>query len=187
MKPSDPDSLVMLAVKMHPALQAGIEAVAKKSAQSNSAVIRASLRIGLRAMAVKPELVRQIEAGTMDGGTMADFVAQFAQLCGFHVTPQPEEEWSRAQAKAAGEHLDRLSGGAAVAGGLPEASPTAGPQDLAKLLSSEQGQALLREAIAATLASQGEASSRTPAAGADAGPEIVQPARAKSPKRKASA
>ena len=151
MKKLSADGSVPLNLKMPPDLGAKISETAKKSGQSNSAVIRAAIRLGLRALEVKPEMVRQIEAGTMDSGTLAEFVTRFALLCGYHVNPQTEQERTLAAQRATDDFMERTSG-ALDESGLTNRMRKAIIEALPEILSTDAALAVIRHQIASALA-----------------------------------
>ena len=152
MKKLSADGSVPLNLKMPPDLGAKISETAKKSGQSNSAVIRAAIRLGLRALEVKPEMVRQIEAGTMDSGTLAEFVTRFALLCGYHVNPQTEQKRTLAAGQAQRDWLKRVDEGLPVGGGLSEAWRDAIIEDIGEILSSEPARTVLSQVLSEEVA-----------------------------------
>jgi predicted transcriptional regulator len=143
---------VPVMIRIESALESRLEAVAQKSGQTYSAVIRAAARLGLRALEVKPEMVRQIEAGTMDSGTLGEFVTRFALLCGYRVNPQTEPARALAAGQETQDWMERVGDGLPLGGGLSKGWRKAIIEDLPEILSSDAARAVIRHEIEAVLA-----------------------------------
>lgn len=68
MKKLSADSSLTIALKMPPALRGELSRLSRKSEQSESAVIRAALRLSFPLLEAHPELVKQLDAGVSDEG-----------------------------------------------------------------------------------------------------------------------
>jgi len=84
---SKPDAAAPVQVRLEKDFISRIDEVAKNSGQSSSAVIRAAIRLGLRALEESPDSVRLLEAGTLNTLPKEEYGRVYLQLLRIEANP----------------------------------------------------------------------------------------------------